>query len=131
MTERRARWGIVLPVLLLLALTIVLTNVFPFRQILAQRQQVEISAERLAILQEENDRLEAEAAALKTPTEIERIARRDFGLVRAGAVSFVVVQPAEQQVASTMPASEDLPESGSFLDGLWNFLTGRDLIQDG
>lgn len=132
MTARRTRWGIVLPVLLLVALTVVLTNVFPFRQILAQRQQVAIASEQLAVLEQENARLRTEAEALSSPTEIERIARDDFGLVREGDTSYVIVEPAagpESEVITT--GEEELPESSSFLDSVWNFLTGRDLIQDG
>ncbi|MDH3499741.1 MAG: septum formation initiator family protein [Acidimicrobiia bacterium] len=130
MTDRRTRWGIVLPILLLVALTVVLTNVFPFRQILAQRQQVEIASEQLAVLQEENARLDAEAAALRTPTEIERMARNDFGLVREGDTSFVIVEPTVGAAPEAV-TQEPLPQSSSFLDSVWNFLTGRDLIQDG
>jgi cell division protein FtsB len=130
MTDRRTRWGIVLPALLLVALTVVLTNIFPFRQILAQREQVAIASEQLATLQEENTRLEDEADALNTPTEIERIARADFGLVRAGDTSFVIVEPAPSPTAELNADEEPLPESSSFLDSIWNFLTGKDLIED-
>lgn len=130
MSGRPTRWGIVLPVLLLLALTVVLTNIFPFRQILAQRRQVDLAAEQLEVLQEENARLEAEAAALKTPTEIERIARQDFGLVQAGDTSFVIVEPPPRTTVATMAPEKPVPESSSFVDSVWNFLTGRDLIQD-
>ena len=128
MTDRRTRWGIVLPALLLVALTVVLTNIFPFRQILAQREQVAVAGEQLATLQEENARLEHEAEALNTPTEIERIARSDFGLVREGDTSFVIVEPAQSPVEQAAPEDEPLPESSSFLDSIWNFLTGKDLV---
>jgi cell division protein FtsB len=131
MTERRSRWAIALPLLLLVALTVVLTNVFPFRQILAQRHQVELADEQLSVLQEENDRLEAEAEALRLPTEIERIARDDFGLVREGDTSYVIVEPQSSPVPVATTDPPALPESSSFVDSIWNFLTGRDLVQDG
>lgn len=124
-----ARWGIALPLLLLLSMTVVLTNVFPFRQILAQQHQVELASDRLAILEQETARLEIEAEALRSPTEIERIAREDFGLVREGDTSYVVVEPPGSDPASAEPESATQLESASFWDSIWNFLTGKDLVE--
>jgi cell division protein FtsL len=133
MVETRSRSSILLLLLLVAVLAIVLTNVFPFRQIIAQRRAVDIAEAQLSVLQEENTRLAAEAEALRSDAEIERIARADFGFVRPGDTSYVVVEPAPA-IGELLPEAEPEPEpleSRSFLGALWDFLTGRDLVGDG
>jgi len=133
MVETRSRVGLLVPLMLVVVLAIVLTNVFPFRQILAQQRAVSNAEQRLEVLQEENARLAAEAEALRSDPEIERIARADFGFVRPGDTSFVVVEPTPE-IGEILPESEPEPvalESRSFADAIWDFLTGRDLVDDG
>lgn len=133
MVETRSRASILLMLLLVVVLAIVLTNVFPFRQIIAQRRAVDIAEAQLSVLQEENARLEAEAEALRSDAEIERIARADFGFVRPGDTSYVVVEPTPA-IGELLPEPDPEPEpleSRSFLGALWDFLTGRDLVGDG
>ncbi len=131
---RRSLSTPVLAVLLLGALAAVLTYVFPFRQIIAQQRAVAQAEESLAVLRSENDRLEAEVAALQTPTEVERMAREQFGLVMPGEVAYVVVSPPDEflerdqtQVAAEPedPAARVLPP---WAQKAWDFLTGRDLV---
>jgi cell division protein FtsL len=112
------------------ALAGVFTYVLPFRQIIAQRRAVELSERKLAVLREENARLEAEATALQTPTEVERIAREDYGLVRPGEVAYVVVTPrtpAEETVGAPARAEEQRAPP-DWVNTIWDFLTGRDLV---
>jgi cell division protein FtsB len=121
----------VVAVLLLVALAGVLTYVLPFRQIIAQRRAVELSERKRAVLREENVRLEAEAAALQTPTEVERIAREDYGLVRPGEVAYVVVTPrapAGETVGTPAARSEEGRAPPAWATTIWDFLTGRDLV---
>lgn len=118
-------------VLLLVALAGVLTYVLPFRQIIAQGRAVELSERKLAVLREENARLEADVAALQTPTEVERIAREDYGLVRPGEVAYVVVTPrapAREAVGAADGRAEDLWAPPDWVTRIWDFLTGRDLV---
>lgn len=118
-------------VLLLVALAGVLTYVLPFRQIIAQGRAVELSERKLAVLREENARLEADVAALQTPTEVERIAREDYGLVRPGEVAYVVVTPrapAGEAVGAADGRAEDLWAPPDWVTRIWDFLTGRDLV---
>ena len=133
MVETRSRINLLVPLMLVVVAAIVLTNVFPFRQILAQQRAVDNAEQRLAVLQEENARLSLEAEALRSDAEIERIARADFGFVRPGDTSFVVVEPDPvigEIIAQPDPQPVEL-ESGSFVDAIWDFLTGRDLVDDG
>ncbi len=134
MVRTRSRLGIVIPLILVVILAIVLTNVFPFRRILGQQRAVDIANTQLVVLQEENTLLEAEAEALRSDAEIERIARADFGFVRPGDRSFVVVEPAAPQFDDFVPPIDPEPEpleSRSFGGAVWDFLTGRDLVEDG
>ncbi len=107
------------------------TNVFPFRQILAQRQRVEVATQQLAALEEENARLEAEKQALQSPLEVERIARENLGYVRPGEISYVVVAPPEAPKPQEEAAVEEPVTGRSWYGRIWDFLTGRDLVQRG
>lgn len=118
----------VLTLLLLVAVALVFSNVFPFRQILAQEELVEQKNQSLAVLEAENARLTAAADYLQTDHGVEKIARQDFGYVRPGEVAYVVVSPPGE--AELVPAE---PEPIEELDrvwwqGIWDFLTGRDLL---
>jgi cell division protein FtsL len=126
-TGRSAAW---MSVLLVVALAITLAGVFPFRQMISQRRQVETAQQQLASLEEENARLVDEAAALGTPAEIERIAREELGLVRPGETGFAV-QPSEvpEEPAEVAPATGHLDER-TIVEKIWDFLTGRDLAPD-
>jgi cell division protein FtsB len=133
MVETRSRTGLLVALMLMVALAVVLTNVFPFRQILAQQRAVSNAETRLEVLQTENARLSSEADALRSDAEIERIARSDFGFVRPGDTSFVVVEPTPQ-LGEILPQADPAPpvlESRSFGGAIWDFLTGRDLVDDG
>jgi cell division protein FtsB len=124
--KTRVVWIITL--LLLVAVALVFSNVFPFRQILAQQELVEQKEQTLAVLREENSRLTVAADYLQTDQGVEKIAREDFGYVRPGEVAYVVVAPADE--TGFVPP---LPEPVEELDrvwwqGIWDFLTGRDLL---
>jgi cell division protein FtsB len=119
----------IITLLLLVALALVFSNVFPFRQILAQEELVEQKEQTLTVLEEENARLTAVADYLQTDQGVEKIARQDFGYVREGEVAYVVVAPPDEQVQFTPPAPEPIEEfDRSWWQGIWDFLTGRDLL---
>ena len=112
------------------AVTVVVTaaGIFPFRQILAQGNAVELATQKLEALQEENAHLEAEIDALQAPAEVERLAREQFGLVRPGEVGYVVVvPPGEEWIEPEPEPTLDRPAAQPWWRGLWDFLTGRDL----
>ena len=76
------RPGAFVAVLLLVGLAIVLAGVFPFRQLIAQERLVANTQAQLDALVAENESLQAEIDAVATPTELERIAREQYGMVR-------------------------------------------------
>lgn len=106
-----------------------LTQVVPYRQIIESRHQVEQATAELAALEDENAMLQADADALHTDAEIEKLAREKLGYVRPGETAFVVLDPpqAEQKQAEPAPPQPDEDEAGTWVDWIWNFLTGADL----
>jgi cell division protein FtsB len=71
----------------------VLLAVFPFRTWLDQQDAIADTRDRLARLQAENERLEADSARLASPTEIERRARAQFNLVYPGEEAIAIIAP--------------------------------------
>ena len=122
------RLAIVVSVMLVVGLAVVLTNVVPVRQIVAQNQQVETAEEQLAALRSENRRLESEAEALQTPTEVERIARETLGYVDPGEVAYRVVDPDDDK-AETGKKEDTSPVEANrtWYEDVWDFVTGADL----
>ncbi len=65
--------------------------VFPTRSYLAQQRQVGTRATRSQVLRAQNEKLAREAKRLKTPSEIERLARSQFNMVIPGEQAYNVV----------------------------------------
>jgi len=114
------------PIFLLVALAIVVTNVFPFRQMMANERSIDLGFERLEALRANNAALGAEVEALSTPAEIERLAREDLGYVQVGETAYVITNPAEPELVE--PVEVVLPEDVPWYELAWDFLTGQDLV---
>lgn len=114
--------------LLLVGLAVV-TNVVPYRQIVEQQRQVAEAAAELAALEEENALLAARRDALKTPVEIERLAREKLGYVRPGEIAYVVLDPPQAPTTTTVPVDDEPIEDESLLEEVWDFVTGADLVK--
>ena len=93
--------------------------------------EVAVAEDRLAAIEEENRLLEARIAALHTPEEVERLAREQFGLVRPGEIGYVVLVPPGEELPEAVPEPDPEPEAKPWWEDLWDFLTGRDLVEDG
>lgn len=122
----RGRLQTVVPIGLLVVLAVVVTNVFPFRVMLAQESKVELAQESLADLESENTQLQNQVQALSTETELERIARKDLGYVREGEIAYVITTPSDY-----VPEIEPtiiIPQSRPWWRMLTDFLTGEDLV---
>jgi len=65
--------------------------VFPTRSYLAQHRQVNAARHAVEDLRAQNEQLEREAERLKTPAEIERLARSQFNMVFPGEQAYNVV----------------------------------------
>ena len=101
---RRAVW----PLLSTLVLVAVLfVAVFPTRTWLAQRGDRDTAARQLSVLRAQNAVLEQRVAALRTDAEIERLARKEYHLVRPGEEAYAVLPPpAPAPRASSAPAAD-------------------------
>ncbi len=72
-------------------LGVLLLTVFPTRTYLDQRSSIAASKSELAELDAELAELDARVAALDSPEEVEMLAREQFGMVRPGEESYVVL----------------------------------------
>lgn len=131
---RRRRFGL-LAALAALALVVLLggsAGIFPFRQLIAMERSVELLELQLAALREENRHLERQILTLQTAEEVERLAREHFGLVMPGEIGYVAVAAADEQGAAAEPGEPSgFEEEPPWWRHLWDFLTGRDLVEDG
>jgi len=105
-----------------------LTQVVPYRQILDSQRQVNSARAQLAALEEDNEVLAADVTALQTDEEVEKLAREKLGYVRPGETAYIVLDPPEEET-SPKPQTDnlDLPEKRTWVDQLWDFVTGADL----
>ena len=80
--------------------------VFPLSAWLDQRSTLDQSERQLQTLQRERKRLDREAARIITPSEIEKIARDRFGMVRRGEQAYAAVPgPSTTTTTSTPPSA--------------------------
>jgi cell division protein FtsB len=105
-----------------------LTQVVPYRQILDSQRQVNSARAQLAALETDNEVLSADVLALQTDAEVEKLAREKLGYVRPGETAYIVLDPPEEE-KSPKPQTDnlDLPEKRTWVDQLWDFVTGGDL----
>jgi cell division protein FtsB len=95
-TPRRiGRWALVAVVVT----GIVLLFVLPGRTFLAQRRSLDTAQAQLQLLSQENAKLTTRAEQLQDPSQIEQIARADYGLVMPGQQAFTIL-PVRQGSAS-------------------------------
>jgi len=75
-----------------------LVAVFPTRTMLNQRSQTSQSRAELAELRASNAQLAKRIAELKQPDAIERIARKDYNMIRPGEESYAILPRANAPV---------------------------------
>lgn len=122
------RPGVALATLLFLLMgAAFLTQVVPYRQIVESQRRVNIARLELATLEEQNAALQARVEALSTPLEIERLAREKLGYVRPGEIGYVVLDPPQTDEPPPAPPPIEIPEEKTWVERLWDFLTGADL----
>ncbi len=129
---RKQRWGWVLAVLLLGALALTVSGILPFREMVSQQRQIDRAQEQLSALEDENATLTEDIEMLGTDSEIERIAREQYGLVRPGEIAYVVVTP-EESVVVTVPQDDLIVRSDQrpWWKRMWDFVAGTDVQPDG
>jgi cell division protein FtsB len=126
------RPGVALVTLLFLLLgAAFITQVVPYRQIIDSQRQVTAAQERLANLEEDNAALQADTAALNTDEEIEKLAREKLGYVRPGETAYVVLDPPGSNQAPGAEEEALVVDDRTWVDQIWDFLTGEDLDSEG
>lgn len=127
MTLLRRPGAAVATLLIILMGAVFLTQVVPYGQIVDSRNQVESARAELAALESENTTLRADVAALQTDAEIEKLAREKLGYVRPGEAAYVVLDPPGADDDSTPMQEDPAPVDKTWVDHIWEFLTGADL----
>ena len=100
---RHARWGARtrIAVASLAFTAMMFLFVFPTRSYLAQQRQVGRARHAVEVLKAQNEELARQANQLKTPSEIERLAREQFNMVLPGEQAYNVVQTPTGSSATT------------------------------
>lgn len=117
----------IVTVLILLTGAVFLTQVVPYRQIIDSQRQVAEARAQLAALETENTELAADVEALHTDSEIERLAREKLGYVRPGETAYVVLDPPGATDDSEPAPAPPEPVEETWVDKVWDFLTGADV----
>ncbi len=102
--RRRALWVLVSLAALGFAVFIFFS---PIRQLMSQENRLGDVKKKSAQLSKDNSALSNRVEELNDPKEIERLAREDLGLVRAGEEVYVILPPSEAgapKVPSTKPS---------------------------
>jgi cell division protein FtsB len=133
--RRAGRLRTVLFVVLLVIAGFIVTGVLPVGEYLERGTKVAEAQAELDRLVAENGVLADDIEALYTEQEVERIAREQYGFVRRGEVSYVVI-PSDGIVDVTDSPADAAPVAvvdvdRSFLERIWDFVTGNDQSQDG
>lgn len=109
----------------------VVTGVLPVREYLERGNVVEAAQVELDQLSAQNAELADDIDALYTEQEVERVAREQYGFVRPGEIGYVVIP--EQTEKEPQPSVDPVPtvvEDPSFLQRIWDFVTGNDQRSD-
>jgi cell division protein FtsB len=75
--------------------------VFPIRTLLAQREERGRIQDKIDVLEEQSDTLEREAERLQNDSEVERLARERYNMVRPGETPYAVVPSPDESTTTT------------------------------
>ena len=108
----RVLWGSLVTAVVIGALFVL---VFPTRAFIDQRSAIASSKRELAEVEAEVASLNADVDRLRTPTEIERLARERFGLIIPGEQAYVLRPP--QTGSATFPDGWPWPGFARLING--------------
>ena len=94
--RRRLLWIVLAAVTVIGALFI---GVYPTRTYLSQRSALQKAQHQLTVLDNENAKLDQEAADLNTDSRIEQLARERYNLVRRGEEAFAILPAPPPKIA--------------------------------
>ena len=99
------RGRVVTIVLALVGITVYLLAVFPTRSYLIQRSQVNGTVSQVKSMENSNQALQGKINSMNSPSEIESIARSQYGLVKPGEKAYVVLPPSSPTSSTTIPGA--------------------------
>jgi cell division protein FtsL len=102
--RERRRPSMRLALFLVVLVGLLFAFVYPTRTFLDQRDETNKARSQLEVLQSENARLARESKRLSTDSEIERLAREKYGLVKPGEKPFVILPSPTTPTVVTTPA---------------------------
>jgi cell division protein FtsL len=102
--RERRRPSMRLALFLVVLVGLLFAFVYPTRTFLDQRDETNKARSQLEVLQSENARLSRESKRLSTDSEIERLAREKYGLVKPGEKPFVILPSPTTPTVVTTPA---------------------------
>jgi len=95
--------------------------VFPARTYLDQRRSLSATEARLRVLGAQNASLQTRVARLHDDAEIERLARKQYGLVKPGEEAYAILPPAAAPPPPA-PAPAARPPDRGWFHRLWHSL---------
>lgn len=105
----------------LVVVGILFTFANPARTWQEQRREIAAAQQRNTVLDEQSQELRARAETLRTDAEVERLAREEYGLVRAGEEAFGIL-PAPGS-GPPRPEAEPPPPPRPLWRAAWDTLT--------
>jgi cell division protein FtsB len=96
---------------------------YPARAYMAQNDKRAEMATQVRTMEAENHRLDEKTKTLQTDAEIERLARRDYNLVRPGEEVYAVV-PEPTTTTAPLPPKAAKEPSKSLPGRAWDWVTG-------
>jgi hypothetical protein len=119
---RRAVWPLLGSILLV---GVLFAGVFPTRTFLAQRTAISRAETQLEVLGQQNRELEARAEELQRDSEIERLAREQYNLVKPGEEAYAVLPPPASTPTTTPEEGEAAEEEDrNLLEKAWDAVSG-------
>jgi cell division protein FtsB len=95
------------------AVAIVFLFVLPGRTLLAQNRSLATTRHRAAVLSAENAKLAQQISKLQSKSEIEQIARQQYGLVRPGEKAYAIIPPAATTTTTTTTPPTTSPKTST------------------
>jgi cell division protein FtsB len=100
---RRAAWPLLASVMLV---GVLFLFVFPTRTYIHQRDGLEDARHRVEVLSDQNRQLASRVKKLNTDTEIERLAREQYNLVRPGEEAYAILPAPQASPPTTAPGAK-------------------------
>jgi cell division protein FtsB len=120
---RRSSWLLIASAVALAA--VLFLFVFPTSSWLAQRRDRHQVEAELRLLTAQNQSLERRVHQLRTPAEIERIARAKYNLVRPGEEAFAILPPRAAPATAPAGRAHEQATGGRPGGGLWERVWAR------